>query len=211
MEKLKFFLYCCHLMLYFSVSLIIVVGEDNVSIFWFWVYLGTWEVLPFQFHSALESWPRNILWLWPQNFQLLLFPKSFSVHAISIAFLLNSGDLLMANLLIVIVTSSGINGNLLLVLIYHLYYSTTRAILSQRNFLEGHKSSENRKEAKGITLLKRVEPREPTGLGTRRVTATQDCGLVIHCSRLCDEIHFSRPLETCSRLQFLIQSPTGWA
>lgn len=106
----------------------------------------------------------------------------------------------MANLLIVIVNSSGINGNLLMVLIYHLYYSTTPAILSQRHFLKGHKSSENQQEAEGITPLKPVEPREPTGLGTRRATASQDCGLVIHCSSLCDEIHFSCPFRNLLKI-----------
>lgn len=99
----------------------------------------------------------------------------------------------MANLLLII-NSDGINGNLLMVLIYHLY---SPAILSQRNFLEGHKISENQQESGGITPLK---PREPTGPGIRRATATQDCGLVIHCSSLCDEIHFSFPFRNLLKI-----------
>lgn len=121
-------------------------------------------------------------------------------------FLLNSANLLMVNLLMVIVNSNGSNGNLLMVLIYH-FYSTTLAILSQKNLLEGIRGSENQQGAGDFIPLKVAETK-----GTHRTRYKKSYShRAVHWSATASasvlKTHFSCPFKTFSRLQFLRQSP----
>lgn len=69
-------------------------------------------------------------------------------------------------------------------LIYYLY-STTLAILSQRNLLKGYKVQRINRRLEALYHWNQQEPKTPTGPGTRRATATQHSGTVSHCSGLC--------------------------